>query len=460
MQRRFNWSVLIYSLIVWGVTSGLSLYGMSRDPWIGEQGSGEHPLILLGMPLWFGLIGATAVGVPLPIAALLGAALQFVSCLPLGLLTRWLVTMTNLRARGRHRSMRSQCIIVTVTLLSYAPARAEQSTSPIEFRTRRAPAVIHILEAPRLVQILGLDKQQQAIQTIVDRWKVDYLKKAADIALLPADDVRRRRWAPERDHEVGTSIEAILTTAQQKTLTNMIFLWTFSPVVYSNALRDEYVRPLSLTPEQQEALFDLNVQWVVYAIEDVDDEQPRDRTPHAMLRRYESIAGPAWRFKDIRDVAWRRILTDTQAEQWKQIELRQAFRSDLLIVLQLNSRACVMEMIGKGQLPLRLVPYFDPPGVGLMWTEKQEQQIRKIAADVDAEVAHIQTMPDTADRRTAWARLGRHIMQSREYVVALMTESQRAAWRKMIGNDFEYHTHWPNTSDLKQSAIRDTRWNE
>jgi hypothetical protein len=445
--------VLIYTLVLWGVTSGLSLYGMWRDPWIGEQGSGEHPLVFLGIPLWFGLIGASAVRVPLPIAALLGGALQFVSCLPLGFLARWFITLANSRAKRRHASRRSQCIIFSVIVLTFTPARAafaEQPTNAVEFRTRRAPAVIHILDAPRLVRILGPDKQQQQqIQTVVEQWKADYLQSAAELEDLPAGDVRRRSWSPERDREVGATIEAALTPAQQKMLTNMVFLWNFTPVSFSNALREEYAQPLSLTPEQQEALFHLNVQWVLHALEDIDDKEPRDSPPSEMSRRYQSIVAPAWRFKVARDAAWRRILTETQTEQWKQIELRQAFRNDLLIVLESNVRAWVMETIGKGQLPLSLAPCFDPPGAALMWTAEQEQQIRKIAADLDAEAARMQTIADPADRRAAWARLGSRMTQSREQVVELMSDSQRAAWRKMIGNASDEQTGEPAASQPK-----------
>jgi hypothetical protein len=89
--KRSIWPVIGCTLLVWGVTTVLSVYGMWRDPWIGEQGSGEHPLLVLGLPLWFGLIGASALGAPMPIAALAGAALQFAACLPLGLALRWLL---------------------------------------------------------------------------------------------------------------------------------------------------------------------------------------------------------------------------------------------------------------------------------------------------------------------------------------------------------------------------------
>lgn len=448
MNTRSLWSVLIYTLVLWSVTTGLSLYGMWRDPWIGEQGSGEHPLIFVGTPLWFGLIGTSALGVPLPIAALIGAVLQFMTCLPIGFLLRWLITMRKSHARRSHSSIRGPLIIVNVIILHVMTTRAvpgEQPAEAVDFRTRRAPAVIHILDAPGLVRILGPDDQQRPqLQATVDRWKADYLKKVAELEDLPVGDIRRRTWSPKRDRILGATIGAILAPAQQEMLSRMTFLWNYTPVSFSNVLRDEYAQRLKLAPEQQEALYHLNVQWVLYALEDLDDGERENSGPGRMQTRYRSVINPAWRFKRTRDAAWRRILTEKQTEQWKHIELRQAFRIDPLVVLKPYTRAWMHTFLNAGQFPVVLVPYFDPPAAALMWTPEQEQQIRKMVADLETEAARIQAIAGRAERRAAWANIGTRMAQLRENVVELMTDSQRATWRKMTGGNSADQTNEPS----------------
>lgn len=335
---------------------------------------------------------------------------------------------------------------VALTRIHDAPPAVpgEQPAGAVNFRTRRAPTVIHILDAPALVRLLEPDDQQLTkLRTAVEQWQADYLKTAAELENLPAGDVRRRTSSPERDRTVDTIVNTILSPTQQQMLSRMTFLWNYTPVSFPKALRDEYAQPLKLTPEQQEALYHLNVRWVLSALEDFNDGEPESGRASRLQAQYQSIIDPAWEFKDARDATWRKILTEQQAERWQHIELQQAFRSDPLMVLKPYTRAW-MHTLDLSRIPLVLVPYFDPPAAALQWTPEQAQQIRTMVADLDAEVPRIRAIADPAERRAAWKDLGTRSAHLREAIVELMTDAQRATWRTLAGSDSANQTDEPS----------------
>ena len=69
-----------WALLLFLITTGLSLWGMFLDPWTGAYG-GEHPLIFLGVPFWALFIGLSAFEVYPGLALLAGGVAQFLACL-------------------------------------------------------------------------------------------------------------------------------------------------------------------------------------------------------------------------------------------------------------------------------------------------------------------------------------------------------------------------------------------
>ena len=70
------------ALALWVVTLGLGYVGWELDPWGGEAGGGESPLLLFGLPLLVCVIALSSFIHP-ALAFLVGGVVQFAACLTL-----------------------------------------------------------------------------------------------------------------------------------------------------------------------------------------------------------------------------------------------------------------------------------------------------------------------------------------------------------------------------------------
>ena len=68
------------ALVLWVVTLGLGFLGWQLDPWGGEAGSGEHPLLLFALPMLVCLIALSGFIHP-ALVFLAGGVAQFAVCL-------------------------------------------------------------------------------------------------------------------------------------------------------------------------------------------------------------------------------------------------------------------------------------------------------------------------------------------------------------------------------------------